>query len=284
MIVLSWNIQNGKGCDGKISLDRIAGVIRDMCDPDVICLQELSRSLPLGADEAGPDQVAEISKLFPGYETIFGAAVEAGSTDETRRWQFGNATLTRLPIVSVFQHALPRPAQAGVRHMPRQAIEITVATSRKQVRIVNTHLEFHSAVQRTAQVERLHGLHAEIVANNVAAPIADDSGPYQSLSRASDCVICGDFNMEMNSPQYQALLQPIAEIGLSLNDAWPIANGDALHQPTCGIYDRTQWPQGPHCRDFFFVTETLKPDVRNVSVNSETSASDHQPILLELTA
>lgn len=284
MIVLSWNIQNGKGCDGKISLERIAGVIRDMCDPDVVCLQELSRWMPLSAESVGPDQAAEISRLLPDYEMIFGAALEAGSTDGTRRWQFGNAILARLPIASVFQHALPRPAEARIRHMPRQAIEVTVAAPNKHVRIVNTHLEFHSVSQRSAQVKRLHSLHAEIIENNVAASIADASGPYQPLSRGSDCIICGDFNMETDSSEYKALLTPISKIGFSLNDAWPIANGDNPHHPTCGIYDHAQWPQGAHCRDFFFVTETLKPAVRKVSVNTETTASDHQPILLELAA
>lgn len=45
--VLSWNIQCGKGIDGEIRIDRIARVIRELGDPDVICLQEVSRKLPL---------------------------------------------------------------------------------------------------------------------------------------------------------------------------------------------------------------------------------------------
>ena len=75
-IILSWNIQNGKGTDGVISLERTASVIKAMCDPDVICLQEVSRHLQLSADGPAPDHIAEISALFPDYETIFGAAVE----------------------------------------------------------------------------------------------------------------------------------------------------------------------------------------------------------------
>ena len=45
--VLSWNIQNGEGVDGVISLERIADTIFSMSNPDVICLQEVSRNCKL---------------------------------------------------------------------------------------------------------------------------------------------------------------------------------------------------------------------------------------------
>jgi len=72
-VILSWNIQNGRGTDGVMSLERIAAAVNAMGDPDVICLQEISRHLSLSEDDAAPDQIAEISALFPGYTTIFGA-------------------------------------------------------------------------------------------------------------------------------------------------------------------------------------------------------------------
>ena len=128
--ILSWNIQNGKGVDDTISLARIASVIKEMGDPDVICLQEVSRHMPLGNGErASPDQVAEISDLFPDHEAMFGPAVEGSSAEGAPRWQFGNVTLTRLPVLSAFQHALPQPSEPGLRHMARQAIETTLKTS-----------------------------------------------------------------------------------------------------------------------------------------------------------
>ena len=37
--ILTWNIQNGKGIDEKISLNRIAESILNICDPDIICLR-----------------------------------------------------------------------------------------------------------------------------------------------------------------------------------------------------------------------------------------------------
>lgn len=281
-VVLSWNIQNGKGCDGVISLERIAAVIKAMGDADVICLQEISRHLMLVEGGAAPDQIAEISALFPGYAVIFGAAIEAGHDGAVPRWQFGNATLTRLPVTSVFRHPLPQPAQAGVRHMARQATEMTVVTPRGPLRVVNTHLEFHAASQRRAQIARLRDIHQEIAANKHSPAKNDSAGPYQDLARPENCVMCGDFNMETDSNEYGAMLAPLAGDMAPFHDAWRIAHPDRPHDPTCGIHDRVQWPQGPHCRDFFFVTQSLAAAVQDVAVDTETNASDHQPLRLHL--
>ena len=282
MIILSWNIQNGKGTDGVISLKRIANVINDMCDPDIICLQEISRHLPLGENGITPDQIAEISDLFPGYATIFGAAVEVNSNGAVPRWQFGNATLTRLPIFSVFHHALPQPAEGGMRHMARQATEITVATTKRRLRVINTHLEFHSARQRLAQIERLRDLHEEIVSGVQTPPKNDLTGPYQSFSRPKDCIICGDFNMETDFNEYGAMLAPLADAKTFFHDAWQIVHDDRPHDPTCGVHDHDQWPQGSHCRDFFFVTDEIAHAAQEVSVDTQTNASDHQPLILRI--
>lgn len=46
MQIISWNIQCGLGVDGKVDLARIANVMREMGDADIICLQEVSRFNP----------------------------------------------------------------------------------------------------------------------------------------------------------------------------------------------------------------------------------------------
>jgi exonuclease III len=48
------------------------------------------------------------------------------------------------------------------------------------------------------------------------------------------------------------------------------------------LHDVKQWPDGPHCRDFFFITNDLVDTVQKIEVNTETAASDHQPVWLEL--
>ena len=280
--ILSWNIQNGRGADGVISLDRIAAVIKAMGEPDVICLQEISRHMAFKEGEkdgvGAPDQIAQIAAFFPSYRIVFGAAIDAGKP----RWQFGNATLTRLPILSVFHHALPQPAEGGVRHMARQATEVTLATDWGPLRVVNTHLEFHSARQRQAQIERLRDIHTEIAAGMRIPPMGCASGPYRDLARPEDCVLCGDFNMETNFDEYAAMLAPLAIDTAPFRDAWRIVHPDRAHEPTCGIYDRDQWPQGAHCRDYFFVTDRIAQAIDGIAVESETNASDHQPLMLRL--
>ena len=65
-------------------------------------------------------------------------------------------------------------------------------------------------------------------------------------------------------------------------DAWRLLQGARPHDPTCGIFDREQWKEGPHCRDFFFVTEDLAERVSELEVNLTSAASDHQPLRLRL--
>ena len=69
-----------------------------------------------------------------------------------------------------------------------------------------------------------------------------------------------------------------------LKDAWTTAKPNQVHAPTCGIYDHEQWAEGPHCRDFFFVCEELADCIEDIFVDTETRASDHQPIVLTLHA
>lgn len=278
--ILTWNIQNGKGVDGTVSLDRIASVMAQMGDPDVICLQEVSRNLALSTEAGAPDQVAEISVLFPEHEAIFGPAVEGAGAEPDTRWQFGNVTLTRLPVRSVFQHSLPQPSEPGLRHMARQALEITVETNRGPLRVTNTHLEFHSTSQRLAQVGRLRTIHADIVDNAQQPAAYDPAGPYQHVQRPVDCVLCGDFNMDVDSTEYTILINGAGDS--RFHDAWRSRYGDKDHEPTCGIFDLEQWPQGAHCRDFFFVTEAVSQRIVSFVVDTLTDASDHQPLMITL--
>ena len=164
--VLSWNIQNGKGVDDVVSLPRIAEVIRHMGAADVICLQEVSRGLSWQTDDGAPDQIEELANLFPDYEVIFGVAIDAASPGTSERWQFGNAVLSKIPVLGIQHHILPKPAVTGTRHMTRQATEVVVGSSEHPLRVINLHLEFHSLVQRTAQVEQLREMQFEAMMEN----------------------------------------------------------------------------------------------------------------------
>ena len=280
MRILSWNIQNGKGCDDQVSLMRIVREIEAMGEPDVICLQEISRGLDIFNDPERPDQMAQLSELLEGYEGVFGPAIDRWSA--SGRWQYGNAIFSRLPVLASASHLLPRPGDDNKKQMNRQATEVVIDTKYGPCRVISTHLEFHSHWQRLSQVLHLRELHEEAVQEKIMPPECSDEGPYQLVPRPVDVVMCGDFNMLPGSEEYDALLAPLAQGSTHLSDAWSSVFPDSPHEATCGIHDHSQWPQGPHCRDYFFVAGQCKDHLRGVTVNTETIASDHQPVMIEL--
>jgi endonuclease/exonuclease/phosphatase family metal-dependent hydrolase len=282
--ILTWNIQCGRGVDDRVDLERTAGVIKGMADADIICLQEVSRfDAELDGGQAA-DQVDVISKSFPGYEAIFGPALDRFNEGMHQRRQFGNLILSRLPVIQVFNHLLPQPIPAEpCKHMPRQALEVVVEVDGGPLRITTTHLEYHCAEQRLAQAGRIRDIQAEILTNLPYALTAPSSGPYAAIARPARSIICGDFNSAPDDTVYQTLTAPIINMPGGYQDAWRWVHKQTPHAPTCGIYDRNQWPEGPHCRDFFFISEDLEDLARDVQVQQETDASDHQPVLLGLS-
>lgn len=277
MRLLTWNIQCGKGCDGVTDLARIVAVARQTLDADVFCFQEVSANFSRFSD--GADQSAQLAALLPGYSAIFRPAIETMDRDGNLH-RFGNMTLSRLPVLQIANHLLPWPGAATVRSMRRHALEVTVQAAFGAIRIVNTHLEFHSADQREAQIARLLDLQEDASVSPTQAGSRHDE-PYASQTVAASSLMCGDFNFDVADSQH-ALIDRSGRPGLNYRDAWTANRPGRPRAPTCGIYDRAQWADGPDCRDFIFVTEDLFSHVRSIDVNAATDASDHQPIAIEL--
>lgn len=267
MLIVSWNIQNGRGCDGVTDLARIARVVRAMGEADVVCFQEIARHDP--AFGGGADQVAELASLFPGTEPVFGPTFIRGER------QYGNLLLSRLRVLQVFNHLLPHPAEGGIKHMQRQAIEAVVETKAGPLRVMTTHLEFYSAAHRAAQVARLRAIQEE-VAGSEAQPAKAAPSPYDPVRRPASLVLCGDFNLLPDDAQYAALFRA------PLIDAWRHARPGEPHPPTTGLFDRKQWPLGGHCRDYFAVTADVAARIAAIEADLASDASDHQPVRLEL--
>jgi endonuclease/exonuclease/phosphatase family metal-dependent hydrolase len=226
------------------------------------------------------DQPAQLQALLPGFQVFFGAAVDE-FTPDGRRQRFGNLIATRLPVLQVQHHALPWPADAGIRSMPRMCTVITVRDPQLgAVRVMTTHLEYYSKSQRMAQAHALRDLHVEAVAQAAAPPLDDHSGsPFQAKVHTPHAILCGDFNLEAHEPEYTLIQQPVG--GSRLHDAWRQLHGAAAHPPTFRLFDRTYGPEPVAC-DFVFVGDGRVDRVRHVGVDSQTRASDHQPVLLQL--
>jgi endonuclease/exonuclease/phosphatase family metal-dependent hydrolase len=277
MLLVTWNIQCGKGCDGVVDLVRTVSVATRFADADVFCFQEVSEYFrPLDGDLK---QSKQLSLLLPGYTAIFQPAVET-IDDQGRTHRFGNMTLSRLPVLQVRNHLLPWPEAGSVRSMQRHALETTVQAPFGPLRVVNTHLEYHSSLQRQTQLTRLLDLQQEASTSPKPGRTSHDN-PYLSSTVAPSSILCGDFNFDVSDPQH-SYIAASARAGLKYRDAWTIDDPARKREPTCGVFDRVQWTKGPDCRDFIFVTEDLAHRVRRIEVNGQTDASDHQPIMIEL--
>jgi endonuclease/exonuclease/phosphatase family metal-dependent hydrolase len=284
MELITWNVQWCRGVDLVVDAARIVAHARRLADFDVLCLQEIADNYPdprLGGND-GDDQFARLAQLLPGYTAIPGVAVDQPA-DDGRRRRFGNMILSRLPVVQVYRHLLPYPLDAGVPGMPRIAIEAIVRTASGDVRVVTTHLEYYSVRQRMAQVDALRAVYAEghAYARDAAVTI-DDGGPFQTFVRPRATVITGDCNFEPDSPEYRRMLAPFGDGTPPLVDAWHVTHPGVAHPSTFKIYQKDA-PGDPelHC-DFIFVGEELRARVRDIRVDQQTQASDHQPVILTL--
>jgi endonuclease/exonuclease/phosphatase family metal-dependent hydrolase len=266
-VIVTWNIQCGLGCDGATDLARIARVAKGMGEADIVCMQEVTRNDP--AIAGGADQAEALLAFFPGYQAYFGAGVYRPPR------QFGNVLLSRLPVLQLFHHLLPRPAAGGIKHMQRQAIEAVLETRAGPLRVMTTHLEYYSASHRAAQIERLRELQAE-AAQNEARPPKPGGSPYDVTPRPASLVLCGDLNFLPHEPEYGQLF------AAPLVDAWAFFRKGEAHPPSTGLFDRVQWPKGGHCRDYFAVTPDVAGRIAAVEIDLSTDASDHQPLRLSL--
>jgi endonuclease/exonuclease/phosphatase family metal-dependent hydrolase len=276
--ILSWNVQYGKSSDGSVDFSRILQHIKSLGDFDVICLQELGRNM---AEYCRPDQADHLlltQHFFKQHQAIWGSGFswppKDGDGIGDLRQEFGNISLVKSGLLDFRVHQLPQPATPGKEQMQRIAVETVVDSTMGPVSILNTHLAFHDDAENQQQVEYLNHLEQERVAHH-REPKQAGTGTYQAKSLASARMLCGDFNFTPDTPQYRY------QLDMNWVDAWKWNNSDEAHPSTCGLFDAVQWPQGAHCRDFFWLSPELQSLPFKMSVDTDTNLSDHQPVMLE---
>jgi len=282
MKLITWNIQWARGIDLAVDPARIARTASKLADFDVLCLQEVAVNFPGLPGSHGENQVEELKRALPGYTAHYGAATDVDD-GKGGRSLFGNLILSRLPVMQVYRHLLPRPADPAVQSMQRIAVEAIVATAWGPIRVITTHLEYYSATQLMAQVGALRALHQEACGHAAAPSVADDAdGPFRVLPRPASAILAGDFNCKPEDPAYRRMTEPFGvRIGPSFVDAWTLVHAGEPHTPSAGLYENS-WAAQPLCCDFIFVTEDLATRARNLTIDARTQASDHQPVLIEL--
>jgi len=285
MKVVTWNTQWCKGIDGVVSPDRIVSGARAMADFDVLCLQEIAVNYPRLTGNSALHQPRAIEALLPGFEVVFGPSVDEWVPGHGTRQQFGNLIASRLPILQVQHLALASPISPGEPHhwMPRLCTVCTLQAAWGPVRVMTTHLEYYSQSQRQSQATTLRQWHHLACEQALKPPVSqpvDINTPYQIKPHTTDAILCGDFNCEPNSDEYQTMTTPTR--AHHWIDSWRITAPQAPHPPTFRLHDDTYGPNATSC-DFLFVSESLAKRVKTVAVDTLTQVSDHQPLCLELT-
>ncbi|MCK0508873.1 endonuclease/exonuclease/phosphatase family protein [Aromatoleum anaerobium] len=281
MRIVSWNIQWGRGADGRVDLARTVAAIHDIGDADVICLQEVAQNFPGLEGGNREDEVGILAAAFPGHEAIYGAGVDVPDGAGGRA-RFGNLMLSRLAVGPVFRHLLPCPADPEQPAIQRCCVEAVLQAPWGSVRVLTTHLEYYSARQRAAQVAMLRALQKEVAGHARDGPGGREASPAFAARRGPvTAVVCGDFNCEPGSGAYTLMSADIALHVPPWRDAWRVKHGSRVHDPTVGLHG-AEWPGRAYCCDYAWVSDDLAARVAKVEVYTATPASDHQPLVLEL--
>jgi endonuclease/exonuclease/phosphatase family metal-dependent hydrolase len=88
-------------------------------------------------------------------------------------------------------------------------------------------------------------------------------------------------NFKPGSPEYRRLLAPFPDGTPAWLDAWARLHPGEPHPPTFAPHEGPT-PQPPYCCDYVFASADLGPRLRALRVDARTTASDHQPLLLEI--
>jgi endonuclease/exonuclease/phosphatase family metal-dependent hydrolase len=136
LTIATYNIHGAVGSDGRFAPQRIVDVLREM-DADIVALQEV----PLGG--------GAFPNVLTMLETATGFAGVAGPTFKVGDRIFGNAVLSRYPIMAA------RSVNLSVgKHEPRGALDADVSCHGHPLRVVATHLGLRPG-ERRSQIRRL---------------------------------------------------------------------------------------------------------------------------------
>lgn len=286
MELASYNIQYGKGKDGRFDIDRI---VAELGGPDLIALQEVETY----TQRSGMvHQAEEIAARLPDFHWVYGPGIDldaSGMVDGklmNRRRQFGNMVLSRWPILSMINHTLPKIALRNTFHLQRTLVECVIDAPAGPFRFCSVHLDHVSTDTRRDQVDYMCDLllrgheRGASAGGMVKDPDWNDRPmPPQPMT----AIIMGDMNFEPNGPEYTRVVGDLSQMhgrttrAHGLADAWTLAGHDEGEGDTIPREGR-----GPRRIDHCFVTTDLADRVQSMEIGEDAQGSDHQPIFVTL--
>ncbi|MGH4021375.1 MAG: endonuclease/exonuclease/phosphatase family protein [Pseudonocardiaceae bacterium] len=153
--ILHWNIHSWRDDEGTPNLESVVNLVRTT-GPHVVSLVEVDESWGSSSElNEVANRCGYLSIFIPTFE--FGNEVPAGG--------FGNALLSKLPILAVQQRQLvwpPRLFDGSEPSEPRSVVFAKLQTASGHVWIGSTHLPRNDADTRTNAAQRLAAITDEL--------------------------------------------------------------------------------------------------------------------------
>jgi len=239
---LSYNIHRAIGVDRRFLPERIVEVLQ-VHDADIALLQEVDEGVPRSREL----DLARVLAAGAGYPHV-----AVGHNVSLRRGRYGNATLSRYPILRErnIDLSIGRRKRRGCQHTE---IQVEGRGGRgHRLDVFNLHLGL-SARERQQQVGLLIG-----------------AREFAGLPDEAACLVGGDFN------DWRSLLTPIFTDVLDFNSATdrsPGARGALRTYPSF-------FPRGPLDRILYRGGLALV-SARRCRLRVSRLASDHLPIIAD---
>jgi endonuclease/exonuclease/phosphatase family metal-dependent hydrolase len=238
--VITYNIHRAIGVDRRFRPQRIIDILKHY-DADIVTLQEVDEGVPRSRELNLAKELAEAT----GYPYF-----ALGHNVSLRKGRYGNATLSRFPILRERNIDLS-VAESWIRR-GCQHTTLELNGTGRHLEVFNLHLGL-SARERAKQVELLKRSHE-----------------FSSVDPETAVIVAGDFN------DWRSLLQPTFTNGFGFGCATERRRGPYRCIPTYPSFS----PQGGLDRIYYRGPLHLQ-SIYSCRLQVARVASDHLPIVAE---
>lgn len=184
--VMTFNMHHGRGMDGKLNLERIAEMIEDN-GPELVGLNEVDRCFSRRSDYV--DQAGWLAERL-GMNHVFGATLNLRWKKGALERQYGNALLSRYPIVSADN--IPMDFYVTIIE-GRAFLETEILVHDLPVKVCVTHLSLSPF---------LHRKQTEFIQSRIA-------------SSRQPMIVMGDMNMRPGTRKWRQMTGQITDVCFS---------------------------------------------------------------------
>ncbi len=173
--ILSYNIRHCHGMNGKVCLKAVASTIAG-AQPDLVGLQEVDYFNPRSAFA---DQATKLGKMLGMYH-VYGPNVTWGGVT-----RFGNAILSRYPIVRWHNYLLPSMGEQ------RGLLQVEIQLTGQPVVFFNTHLGLDHQ-ERLQQVDKIQDIASSMFGHLLLAGDLNANSDSEEVARLQTVLRSGD--------------------------------------------------------------------------------------------